>query len=126
MDGRIETFDERDTLAVGGGTSRMTKEDLDKRIKRLEDEGQILLQSHQATTRRAQEIISQNLTRLAQIQGAIAELQNLKENINDNTNGSTEPALATDRLSDPCGRDSRNRGVNVDDRKVHKSHTPTC
>ena len=91
----------------------MTTEELDKRIKRLEQEGQILIQSHQTTVRKFDQIISQNQSRFHQIKGGIAELQALKEKLNDNTNGGTQPALAADRFPDPGNRDSRDRGLNV-------------
>lgn len=59
---------------------------IDQRIKRLESEQAILMQSHETTVARYQELqrkfqeaISQNQVRFQQIKGGIAELTALKE-----------------------------------------------
>jgi SMC interacting uncharacterized protein involved in chromosome segregation len=72
-------------------------EELDKRIKRLENEGQILFQSHQTTVRRAQEIISQNLNRIEQIKGGIAELNALKAQLEGKNNNDNSIPTASGR-----------------------------
>lgn len=66
--------------------------DIDQKIKRLENEQTILVQSHQATVARYeetakkfQEIISQNHTRFHQIKGALEVLRQLKGETNDNS-----------------------------------------
>jgi predicted nucleic acid-binding Zn-ribbon protein len=60
----------------------MTTEQLDERIKKLQDEQTTLQVSHERMVQQFQKTTAANQTRFAQLTGAIAELTDLKTQMN--------------------------------------------
>jgi hypothetical protein len=60
----------------------MTTEEIDERINKLTKEANFLSASHDAATRRYQELATANINRFQQLRGAITELTWLKSQMN--------------------------------------------
>ena len=77
----------------------MTIEQINDRIYKLEAEKVSLVAAHESTVKQFQQIVANNQTRFAQINGAIIELNKLKAEFPDQgTNGSTAAELETTRV----------------------------
>jgi hypothetical protein len=94
--------------------------DLNAEQKNLEQAHNVLMQEHQKRTQEFQQQAVQNQTRYAQIQGALAELFQLKQNKGENNEPTdTGSGTATERTSDRIpGNPRRSRhhsGANIRD-----------